>query len=157
MIIKFENKVMRDLQRTMERVTVEVGVLFDATRKVADHGNLKQFNGATGTKVGTKVDVDWAKDVSASMRAQYDYLKKPFTMRSNVDILRLSREFCKYFFGKSTDKRLINMSQAIIRNPILSKKYGHNSGYTQMIKGFDHVMVDTGQFFKSIMARIVKK
>jgi len=155
--ITFENKFMKDLQKRMQKVSIEVGILSDRPRKLPDHKNFKSFNGAVANRLKSKIDTEWMRAVSKDLQAAYDYLKKPFKLRSNKDVLRLSNDFCKYFFGKSTERRLINLSQAIIRNPILGKKYGHNSGSWQMIKGFDHVMIDSGQFFNAITARFRKQ
>jgi hypothetical protein len=47
--------------------------------------------------------------------------------------------------------------QAIVRNPILRGDYGKNKKETIKRKGFDRYMIDTGQFFNSIIARVTKK
>lgn len=86
----------------------------------------------------------------------FNYLKRPFA-RKNSDIVRFSNEFFKYAFGKSEPKRLTNLLQAIVRNPILKGEYGTNSALTQKIKGFNRIMIDTAQLFRAIKARVNRK
>lgn len=86
----------------------------------------------------------------------FNYLKKPFE-KQNSDIVRFANEFLKYAFGKSEPKRLTNLLQAIVRNPILRGDYGGNAPLTQKIKGFNRKMIDTAQLFKAIKARVNKK
>lgn len=50
-------------------------------------------------------------------------------------------------------KRLENLLQAIVRNPILRLEYGKNTATAADNKGFDRHLFDTGQMFKAITAR----
>jgi hypothetical protein len=52
---------------------------------------------------------------------------------------------------------LTNAIQAIVRNPILRGDYGRNNLFTQKVKGFNRLMIDTGQFFNNIKARVFKR
>jgi hypothetical protein len=87
-------------------------------------------------------------------RLGFNYLTKPFEERTS-DIIKFSNEFFKLAFGRSQEKRVVNLLQAIVRNPILRGEYGGpNSALTKRIKGFNRPMIDTAQLFKALRARI---
>jgi hypothetical protein len=141
----------------MQRVTVEVGLL-TATRRYPPvvPNSPRSLYGVTARRASRKASKETTKEVFQSMSSRYDFLLKPFWMSSNKDVMNMARDFWRYFFGRSAPKRLENLAQAIIRNPILKRKYGSNAQKTIETKGFDHVMIDTGQMFKSITARLRK-
>jgi hypothetical protein len=59
-------------------------------------------------------------------------------------------------FGGGGRQRVLNLLQAIVRNPILKHQYGPNTSATADAKGFDRHLFDTGKMFKSIKAIITK-
>lgn len=85
-------------------------------------------------------------------------LLDPFKKRSE-DIIKFSRDFLKSAFTNGKEmNRVVNLIQAIVRNPILRGDYGHNGKKTIDAKGFDRDMIDTGQMFRAIRAEVkVKK
>lgn len=158
MKIEFKNAFMKNLEREFQKVTVEVGLLTASRRHPPVVPNSpRSLYGVTARRASGKSTNETMKEVFQSMSSRYDFLLKPFSMSSNEDVMNLARNFWKYFFGRSAAKRLENLAQAIIRNPILKRKYGSNAQKTIETKGFDHVMIDTGQMFKSITARVVKR
>lgn len=86
-----------------------------------------------------------------------NFLTEPF-QDSSSDIIKFSREFFKLVFNMSSSKRRVeNLLQAIVRNPILRGEYGTNSEVTQKIKGFNRPLIDTAQMFKAIKAKCTVK
>jgi len=91
-------------------------------------------------------------------RLGFNYLQQPFKKPNDSDILKFANEFMKLALGRSKDKRVTNLMQAIVRNPILRGEYGApNSKLTQAIKGFNRPMIDTAQLFKNITARVKRR
>jgi hypothetical protein len=94
-------------------------------------------------------------EISQSVRARVgNYLVKPFRSR-NDDIIKFSKAFLDYCVGKEKEKRVINLLQAVVRNPILGQRYGRNSPATIRIKGFNRLLIDTAQFFRAIQAKVI--
>lgn len=86
-----------------------------------------------------------------------NFLTEPFEEQSS-DIIKFSREFFKIVFNMSGSKRRVeNLLQAIVRNPILRGEVGSNSEVTQKIKGFNRPLIDTAQMFKAIKAKCTVK
>lgn len=84
-----------------------------------------------------------------------NYLSDPFKKRDTA-VNRMIDDFFKLIFGRSKVKRFENLLQAVVRNPILKGEYGSNSPYTKQVKGFDRYGFNTGQWFKSIKAKVKK-
>lgn len=91
-------------------------------------------------------------------RLQRNILLEPFR-KKNSDILAFTSYFLKFIFSKPgvNPNRLTNLLQAIVRNPILRKEYGNNSRATIENKGFDRHLFDTGEMFKSIKAKVIRR
>lgn len=87
-------------------------------------------------------------------RKNINFLSRPF-QDTNSDIMRFTRAFMQMITTNPgmPKKRLENLLQAIVRNPILRQEYGGNSSQTADNKGFDRFLIDTGQMFKAIIAR----
>lgn len=162
MKIALSKGLQKTLQGTFEKYEFEVGILEDKPHKLPVEWNHTQTNdsevltkyaGATVRKASRKNSDKTVAQVSKEMREKYDYLVAPFK-KKDAAIQKLIKDFFKLAFGKSESKRLQNTLQAVVRNPILKKEYGPNTSATQRHKGFDHVMMDTAQFFKSIRARV---
>jgi len=98
-----------------------------------------------------------AKDVM--QKTGINWLRAPFKDHSNLDIRVFAKEYLKSIFRstKANQNRMQNLMQAIVRNPILRGDYGHNKELTRKIKAFDRLLMDTGQMFKAIKARMVTK
>lgn len=102
----------------------------------------------TTAKVGEGINLN---------RAQAELLfLGPFKKR-NSEIIRFAQEYLKMVFRNGQQKTVTNLLQAVVRNPILKGQYGSNKPGTVAIKGFDRRFIDTGWFFKSIKARILKR
>lgn len=87
-------------------------------------------------------------------RLNTNLLWEPFEKRDS-EIIRFTRYFLDLAVrGKASVRRVENLLQAIVRNPILNQEYGPNKASTADAKGFDRHLFDTGQMFKAIKARV---
>lgn len=88
-------------------------------------------------------------------RLNIDLLREPFQEKNSPELLRFSKAFLKLALSRKDIgiRRVENLLQAIVRNPILRQEYGGNDLLTKIHKGFDRHLIDTGQMFKSIIAR----
>lgn len=81
-----------------------------------------------------------------------DVLRNP----NNRDLVAVAQLFAIPNKSLRDEKRLQNACIALIKNPILRRDYGRNSPYWTNKKGFDHLGIATGTFFKNIKARFKK-
>ncbi len=162
MKLALSKTLKKNLQGTFNKYEFEVGITEDKPHKMPVEWNstqtnnsevLTKFAGATVRKASRKNSDKTVAQVSKEMRQKYDYLVAPFK-KKDAAIQKLIRDFFNFAFGRSEMKRLENTLQAVVRNPILKKQYGSNTKATQNHKGFDHVMMDTAQFFKAIKAKV---
>lgn len=162
MTIQLDKRFQKKVQGLFGKYEFEVGVLEDGPHRLAKRGArglkgqdvLGSYAGGPVRKAGKNSDQS-ISDVSKANRDRmgFNYLMRPFSKRSS-DIIKFSNTFFQLVFGRSQAKRAENLLQAIVRNPILRGDYGSNSPLTQKIKGFDRLMIDTAQLFKSIKARV---
>ena len=91
-------------------------------------------------------------------RLNINLLQRPFQER-NSDILKFTDAFLKLVLRRPgiSIKRVENLLQAIVRNPILKQEYGSNDSTTADAKGFDRHLIDTAQMFKAIIARATRR
>lgn len=161
--LKLDRRFGRIAKGRIEKYAFEVGILKDAPHKrpKSKKAGIKSFAGGPSRKISPKSGKTTIAEVSRFVRKlrKINYLIAPFqrTTGKNKDIINFTNEFFRYAFGRSQEKRLINLLQAIVRNPILRKDYGTNKKKTVQTKGFNRFMIDTGQLFKSITARVVKR
>lgn len=157
--IQLARPLSNTLRGRVERFEFEVGILQDKPHKAALKG-LKTVAGGPARKTGRKVDGTVA-GVSKSLREStgINYLTAPWKNRNNADILKLFGVYLKFALGggKGNPKRLENLVQAIVRNPITRGDYGRNTEATAKRKGFNRLMIDTGQFFKTIRAKVKRR
>jgi hypothetical protein len=151
---RFKNK----LRGRFEQYDFDVGVLQNKPHKKAIYGSHKSFAGGPARRVGQAGKSKTVRGVSHWFRLRTNYLRAPFhESRRGDDIIKFTKEFFKYAFGRSQEKRLRNLMQAIVRNPILRREYGPNKMSTVRNKGFDRYGIDTGQLFKNITAKVNRK
>lgn len=93
--------------------------------------------------------------VARDMDQKFKWLRKPFMLQGNEDVLNVLMFIVENLNGKENRQRIINAVQAVVRNPILRGAYGRNSAKTAKKKGFNKLLMDTGQLFKNIKARLV--
>lgn len=160
MKLKLDKRFKRNVKGRFERYAFEVGVLADGPHRQAVRASkgrdaLSSYAGGPVRKTTSK---SYSKISEVSERLKkflgFNYLTKPFQKRSS-DILKFTHEFFKLAFGRSQRKRVENLLQAVVRNPMLRGDYGSNSRKAQQIKGFNRLTIDTGQVFRAIKARVL--
>lgn len=156
----------RKLQGRIERHEFEVGVFEDKPHMNPvetgrfDPPDLKNYAGGPVRRTSRQAGEKTVGEVLVDnmQRLNINILQRPFQER-NSDILKFTDYFLKFIFKKSGSsiKRLENLLQAIVRNPILKQEYGPNSAETADAKGFNRHLIDTGQMFRAIRARARRK
>ncbi len=150
---RFKKRVKGRYENWEFNVGVEDGPHKDPQRKLP---NLKSYAGGPARKV-TSTSSKSISQISESLRRNtgINIYTEPFKHPKSKDILDFSKEYLKLAGGGRSDtKRVENLCQAIIRNPILRGDYGSNSSKTAEIKGFNRFMIDTAQLFKAIKAAV---
>ena len=94
--------------------------------------------------------------LAAELDKEYKWLRRPFYSEKNKDVVKVVSDITKDLNGQGDKRRILNGCQAIFRNPILRGDYGRNSAKWKKQKGFDKLLMMTGQFFKAIKARFVR-
>lgn len=163
MKLKLDKRFKKNIAGRFGKYEFEVGILEDKPYRKPMRGEpglkgkdvLSNFAGGPVRKASRKASDIMISEVSKENRERlgFNYLSKPFENKSS-DIMKFTAAFFDYAFGRTEQRRLTNLLQAIVRNPILKRDYGRNSELTQKIKGFDRYMIDTGQLFKNIKAKV---
>ncbi len=152
----------KKLEGRVNSYQFEVGILTDKPHRLpVEHGLFEtpQLGSYAGGPIRKATRQDSDKTVGDILvdnmdRLHTDLLRQPFQNESS-EILSFTSEFLKMVAkGKASLKRLENLLQAIVRNPILKQDYGNNNSTTADNKGFDRHLFDTGQMFKAIRARV---
>lgn len=157
----------KKLQRRVDGYEIEVGVLEDKPHmQPIDQGlfgvpQLKQYAGGPVRRTSRKPGEGSIGEVLVDnmKRLNINILLRPF-QEKNSDILKFTNYFLKYIVGRpgaSNVKRIENLAQAIVRNPILQQEYGANNSKTADAKGFDRHLFDTGQMFQAIRAKLMRR
>lgn len=156
----------RKLQGRVEGFQFDVGVLNDRPHAdPVEHGLLEQpqlktyAGGPVRRTSRNKSDKTTGDILVENMdRMNINILQRPFRER-NSDILRFTDSFLRLVCKRpgANIRRVENLLQAIVRNPILKQEYGSNSFMTAVNKGFNRHLFDTGQMFRAIIAKAVKR
>lgn len=162
MEMKLSKSFQKKMRKQIEKFEFEVGILNDKPHYEPVHTPLygdpviKKYAGGDARKqTREKSDLTTAEIfIENQKRIGVNLLTEPFRHRDS-DIIRFTEAFLKLATrGKVAVKRVENLLQAVVRNPILSQKYGPNKASTADAKGFDRHLIDTAQMFKAITARV---
>lgn len=116
---------------------------------------LKNFAGGPARKTSHHLSKTTTTDLAVNFEDRYGIFSKPATNPNNKDVITVVDDLLdEFFYDKNLTKRIQNGAQAIVRNPILRGDYGDNTIKAVENKGFDRLMIDTGQFFNSIIADV---
>lgn len=150
----------------LDKYQFDVGILenkqhFAPARKLVGYKNGKpvyekswyNYAGIKLLKAGNRLD-GTLFGIARELDDAFKWLRKPFALSTNKDLLAVINTIVDELNGKENKRRLINAIQAVVRNPILRGDYGRNSKKTAKEKGFNKLMMSTGQFFKNIKARL---
>jgi len=162
LIIELSKDFKKSYIKTLERYNFDVGVLEDKPHYEAEYNSineepsLKQYAGGparkqsrikSGKTVG-EVLVDNMK------RLQINFVLDPFKRKSEP-LTRFTESFLKLAYGDGEKvRRVENLLQALIRNPILKREYGDSKSSTSDAKGFNRPLIDTSQMFRAIRAKV---
>lgn len=162
---KIDKRFKKRLKARWEGYEIQAGILVDKPHRVARHvkkgkrGGLGTLQGGPVRKMTQKTNGTVA-EVSERLRKRIgkNYLTAPFRKNSKE-----RREMMTEYFNLASGKtksysKFETALRRLIRTPILKKAYGSNSRKWASVKTFNRLMIDTGQFFKAITAKIrVKK
>lgn len=173
--LKLDRRFYKQAKGVYERYQFDVGVLQDKNHKypLSKGAAIKRLEkkgagvsdltkylfttlaGGPARRLGKKSPQSVAQ-VSEDLRKRtgINFYTKPFRSKGNRDILKFVRRFMEVCSGRGQVRQLENLLQAIIRNPIVRGDYGGNSDATAKSKGFNRFMIDTGQLFKAIVAKV---
>ncbi len=169
MQLKLGKSFAEKVQARYDRFQMEVGVLQDSPHKLPKErppgaenfqSNLTAYAGGPVRKKSRQDGPLTIAQVSAANRDRLgvNYLTEPFKRRDS-NIIKFSEAFFKMAAGRaaSMQRRVENLLQAIVRNPILRGEYGKQARSTTREKGFVRPMIDTGQLFKAIKGRVTSR
>lgn len=166
MEIKLEKGFIKKLKSKIHAYEFTVGVLNDGPHMAPKHTSLYDepdlgtYAGGPVRKKSREQSGLTIGQVLTENMSRYgtNFLVEPFLARNNADITKFANQFLKTAFAeKGNPKRIENLLQAIVRNPILRGDYGANSSSTADAKGFSRFLIDTGQLFKAIKAKVHKR
>lgn len=162
MKLEISGGLAKRLAGRIEQYEFEVGILDDKEYRLpletpaGQQPQLKQFAGGPARK---QTRVNSGKMISDVLlgnmeRLNINVLQRPF-QETNSAIMKFTEAFLRMALsGSVSEKRVVNLIQAIVRNPILRQEYGKNKSATADAKGFDRHLIDTGQTFNQIKARV---
>jgi hypothetical protein len=162
--IEVSKRFTQKLASRIEGFEFEVGILDDKPHKYPEVAegpfakqNTKTYAGGPVRKTSRIPSPDNVSDILiANMeRLNINILLRPFQETSS-EIVKFTQSFLRLATQKKgiSPRRVENLLQAVVRNPILRQEYGKNKGSTADAKGFDRHLFDTGQLFKAIKARV---
>ncbi len=177
--MKLDGRFKKRLRVVFANVKADVGVLEDRPHKLPVTANqarkrawkkdkslspsVARVIGATASYAGGPIrrtrgkSISTIAEVSESLRKHtgINFYTRPLRLKNNQDLLKFTRNFVQLFMrGGASKKRVENLLQAVVRNPILRGDYGKNSAAGARAKGFNRFMIDTGQLFKNIKASV---
>jgi hypothetical protein len=156
---------VKKLRRDIQGYEFEVGVLEDGPHLLPVDSPLHQeplLSSYAGGPVRRKSRTPGPETtgevlISNMERLHTNLLLEPFKKKDS-DIIKFTNYFLRLIMRRSDTsvRRVENLLQAVVRNPILKQEYGPNNSTTADNKGFDRHLFDTGQMFKAIKARLVR-
>lgn len=162
MKLEMSRDFKKDYRKTLERYSFEVGVLEDKPHFQAvypEAGKTQTFKSFAGGKA-RKISRDKSGKTIGQVfidnmkRLNLNLLSDPFK-RKNEPLIRFVDSFLKLAYGEGMKvKRVENLLQAVVRNPILKQEYGQNKSSTADAKGFNRHLIDTAQLFRAIKAKV---
>lgn len=162
MKLELSKTLFKKISKQIESFEFEVGVLDDKPHRLAidaplfGPNNLKEYAGGL-IRPTSRIPSDKTIGdvlVANSERLGIDLLREPF-QEPDTEINKFTTAFLRFAAARKGNlKRVENLLQAVVRNPILKQAYGHNSQVTALVKGFNRNLIDTAQMFKAIKARV---
>lgn len=161
MKLELSGAFLKSLTKSIEGYEFEVGILNDKPHRFPVESplfgppNLKDYAGGKirpTSRIASDLTIGDVL-IENMKRLNINLLLEPF-QNPDSELNQFTTAFLRFAAGKKgTLKRVENLLQAVVRNPILRLEYGKNKGTTADNKGFDRHLFDTGQMFKAIIAR----
>lgn len=124
------------------------------TMKVDTTGGGRSYQN-NKIKAGKQNSLTVAK-LAVILDADYGIISDVLENPNNKELIEIAKLFAIPVKTQNEINQLQNLTQALIKNPILRKDYGQNSLTTANEKGFNHVAINTGRLFRSIKAEYHK-
>ncbi len=140
----------------LDKYQVQVGLLENKVRNKPKFGEFKSYAGKTLLREGGVSKGASLVEVAEYLDKNYKWLRKPFLLKNNKEVVAVLNDIVKDMNGQDLKQRILNGFQAVVRNPILRGEYGLHSTKWAKKKGFNQLLMMTGQFFKNIKARYAK-
>ncbi len=154
---QLDHRFQKRLKGRYERYEVRAGILDDSAhhRPRPKSAGLGTLSGGPVRKKSNKTKGTVAQVGEFVRKSGNNYLRAPIAQTKS----QLMRDFLKALGDLVTDRttsrsKVESTLRAVIREPILRGKYGRNTAKTAKRKGFNRKLIDTGQFFRAIVARV---
>lgn len=135
---------------------IEVGIFEANPRKKPQRGKKKFAKGVARNSDLTKITKLTTADLLEDLEYRYQILSRALENQTTKEYGVFVGALIEYANdGTSLNHRKIkNSLKAVIVKPILTSMYGYNTQETADKKGFNKLLVDTGQTVKAIEVRI---
>lgn len=164
MDVELKNSIISKLKSQIEGFEFEVGILDSGEQhywaqppKIGGQDNLTTYAGMTIAKQYNATDGKTVAQVfiDVQTKAGIDLLGTPFNKKGS-EIVEFMHSFLSLAFKRPgmNIKRVENLLQAVVRNPIMKGDYGQNTPMTVASKGFNHLFIETSQMFQAIKAKV---
>lgn len=159
--MKIDRRFKKRFQAHFERLELQAGVLQDKPHYAAlpAKRGLNAFAGGPARKKSRFKSNQSVAQVAEQLRTVHrvPYLTQPFEKNT-----RERRQMMKAFGALITGKTrsFADLREAIlklIQTPILKQRYGRNTPKTVKTKTFNRFLIDTGQFFRALSARVRRR
>lgn len=147
---------LNDFQTFLDKHQILFGVedFIENLPQSKDDG-LKNFAGGVARKTSRTKGNTTTTELANKFEKELGIFSSPLENEKNKEVLSVLEDVVEWYFkDKDNRKRVENGAQAVVRNPILRGDYGHNSSKTVQTKGFDRILIDTAQFFNSIIGDV---
>lgn len=155
---KLEGNYRGQIKARYQGHALEIGVNDKPHKGVRYPVRYGSYEGGPVRRRGAEDTRMTMADLASMWGGRFDIFRKPFRGRAkSPEIKRFLKSYGRYLSGRGTKKEAQDRLAAVVRIPIIKKRYGRNSASWARVKGFNRLMVDTGQFLRSIKARITRR
>ena len=152
-----QESINRFVNQRLKRFDVNVGVQTEGPSAHAKNGvPAGQLAGGPRNRQAGQNKSVTLRALMVQFNERYNLLLAPWRAAANKDVVRVVQEIARSLLTRGDLRRFINAAQAVVRNPIARGDYGENSQRWAKIKGFNRLLINTGKFFNSIKAWMVR-
>jgi hypothetical protein len=136
--------------------SIEIGYFDDTAIYKPLAGSLTKQGKITLRKKSKEVSKNTLLKIVEKNELKYRFLTAPLEDTNTEEFKELITATIglQVYKDNTFKQRIVNNAKAFILKPILREKYGNNSPKTQKMKGFNKLMVDTGQMINNLKVRI---